>query len=144
MLARLGWAALNISMAALVVVVMMLYGPFLEGKLFPVVRDFTVETVQRDGDRIWVSGSMDKVRACNFSSIASYAVQGTGEWVPLQVHFPEDTRVGTRAAIEQAWGPWWFTLPNPQAGAVVMFVVAHNCPALYQTHSVLAVFEVPL
>lgn len=74
----------------------------IEPKFFPVIKDFIITDVVDLGEDVYIYGTLDKVRACEFVDVVAYS----GDRM-VQVVFVNsgDSRV-TRLARVQRYGPW--------------------------------------
>lgn len=116
----------------------------LEHAFFPVVEDFTITSMERQGNQIKVAGYMRKVRACAFVGIAVNGHTEDGSEIGLRLSFADSHyRNITRPTGSQDWGPWSLVLPvTPDVRAVHMDAV-HDCHMAWPTRTHLATFPVP-
>lgn len=128
--------ALNI-MPFVVALLLVMGAPLAEQRLFPVVKDFVVTSLQRQPEAVVVSGYMRKVRDCQFVGIQAVAATGDAEFdVPLQFIDGTD-RNATRPQGTQSWGPWRVTVPAIKADSLRL-TATHRCHPLWATDTHLA------
>lgn len=60
------WTALYLCTFALLAVSFVTFGPILEAKYYPVTRSFVVEKTWRDGDDLYMTGHITKLRNCKY------------------------------------------------------------------------------
>ena len=99
----------------------------------PVVRDFTVTEVRQERHRVVMSGTMDKVRACEFLGVSARA----GEDFALGVSFDDDItrKTSTRPKGRQAWGPWHIDIAPEDHVDTIELIALHRCTFFGVTHS---------
>lgn len=95
----------------------------IEPDVLPVVENFNIDAVSRTGDSLIISGSMDKVRECNFKGITVYDIAHITPRL-LDVQFLE-TPSGrqNRALGVQLWGAWKIT-PSTKN---ILLIATHRC-----------------
>lgn len=124
-------------MSALVNRVTFSVAPFVFGSLLavavlryesvwlPVVRNFIVDTVRQESNRVVFSGTMDKVRACEFLGVTAMA----GKHFSLGVSFDDDItrKTSTRPLGVQQWGPWHVDVAPEDHVRLIELTALHNC-----------------
>ena len=103
---------------------------------FPVVKDFTVNEVVQEKQRIVFSGTMNKVRACEFLGVTASG----GDHFALGVSFDDDItrKTSTRPQGFQEWGPWHVDVSPEDTVPYIRLVALHNCFPFGMTHTPLA------
>lgn len=141
---RWGWLALYMLTGIIVALTVLIVAPVVEQRYQPVVIDFRIDSMQRNGAIVTVRGTMDKVRDCRFVEIVAYARQTEFEaWSPVRVDFsPAMDDMQSRLPIYQRWGPWALTLHAPKP-MIVKMAARHECHGMYLTTTQLITFEVP-
>jgi hypothetical protein len=124
-----GW----IPITAGILVVML--SSLLEPLYFPVVRDWTAETISRENAKVTVSGHMRKTRDCIFLGVSAIGVgrDGNRTWLPLLFRDNITDHTYTRPVGAQGWGPWTMTVPLESDVREVEFRAAHQCHPLWAT-----------
>ena len=143
MLQRWGWLTLYMVIGACLLATAMVLAPGAEERYRPVVKDFVVDRIERDGHHVTISGTMSKVRDCRFVELLAYAqAHGDTFWRPVTVDFsPARNTIMSRLPIDQRWGPWSIDL-QMASPATVKLAVRHECHGMYPTTTQLATFEV--
>ncbi len=97
----------------------------LDAILFPVVKDFNVMTVRQEPHRVVFSGTMNKVRACEFLGVTASG----GDHFALGVSFDDDIsrHTSTRPTGRQEWGPWHIDIVPSDNVRVIELVAIHRC-----------------
>ena len=115
---------------------------FLDGRLFPVVSNFTVTNQQQVGHYTLVLGYMSKERSCKFIAVDATAVTEQGEMVDIPLKFLDNDTddSASRPIGTQQWG-WWQILV-PVGTNVVTFIAYHECNILWTTKTKLVKFIV--
>ena len=103
---------------------------------FPVVKDFNVMTVRQEPHRISFSGTMNKLRACEFLGVMANA----GKDFAVGVSFDDDItrKTSTRPQGFQEWGPWHVDVSPEDTVPYIRLVALHNCFPFGMTHTPLA------
>ena len=115
----------------------------IEAYIHPVIEDFTVRDYAVDGRKLVVSGSMNKVRYCEFIGVPVYGTQlgGIPNLIPLRFTDTGTATISRRTGY-QSWGPWELMLPSPEWRGVIAFYAGHSCTPFWQTQTEMAVLEV--
>lgn len=93
----------------------------VEPRIFPVVKNFSIEAVQDLGSSIAISGRFDKVRGCRFVEIVGYS---GNEFVTVTFKRSPDAPVVSRIVRDgQTYGPW---LLVPKVPSIELFAT-HIC-----------------
>jgi len=111
--------------------------PRVEGQLMPVVANFTITEIEPSGDAGWsiISGSMNKLRGCDFEKMRFTLRSGDGE-VTVAYKFLEASKVRP-ASNDSAFGPWEVQITADQMPqAQLRLEVQHDCHAGYLTETV--------
>lgn len=112
-----------------------------EPVFFPVVEDFRITAIRRDGEDVVISGDMIKRRECRFVSLTFYAGDPhdlTLARERLHVRFedqPGDADL-TREPGRQNWGPWRLSPPHGATGGRVFMRVNHDCHPFWTTSAI--------
>lgn len=109
-------------------------GPRLEGYLFPVMSEATIERYLPDGDE-WtlIHGSFEKYRNCKFIGLEWSLKQGSGPSVIVPVEFLSGTRA--RGAGEQEFGPWKLTVRPESIEGMTYAHAYHQCHWFWRTRT---------
>ena len=122
------------------VATILLAGPALEGKMFPVVSHFEItRTVPISAEETAVYGAFTKYRECEYVGMSWYRKDGTGslERVGLrQVPPAGDIPNPTRPLGRQSFGPWNVAMGEADIRPRSYVEVAHNCTWLWITKTV--------
>lgn len=115
-----------------------------EQVFMPVVKDFHLTSVQREGNHVIMSGYMRKVRDCRYVGVSAEGVTGENHVdLPLKFldsSYPMDN--ATRPQGTQDWGPWKIVLPVSPSITSVRLQSVHACHPAWETTTKLA--SVPL
>ena len=117
---------LSFSLAPLVFGALLAIGVIkADGWLFPVVKDFNVMTVRQEPSRVIFTGTMNKIRACEFLGVVASA----GEHFALDVSFDDDItrKTSTRPLGAQEWGPWHVDVAPEDHVRLIELTAMHNC-----------------
>ena len=129
---RLIWWALAGMIFVISTITLGALAQWLEPRYLPVVKDFRITSQVKVGKSLQISGEMTKVReSCRFQEVSAYSGKAY-----LHLTFPDvpPSMLGTsRAAGEQAWGPWLVTPYHDK----IRLIVRHRCHALWDTTTVL-------
>jgi hypothetical protein len=89
---------LVLALGALLVLVplLLIFGPALEGRYLPIVRGVQVELVSEDGDRMVFHAVGEKVRACSLTDVKVLVADKPGDVPSKGVIYPIDDGVGPR------------------------------------------------
>jgi hypothetical protein len=99
----------------------------IDTKVFPVVRDFTVNTVSRQAGIVTIEGTLLKVRDCDFLGLAVYGLPEKGDKIPLP-HWTEDSHSSRGRGVGfQPWGPWRITVPEHPEVRFIEIIATHRC-----------------
>ena len=75
-----------------------------EPVVFPVVTDFEITKAQsEDGERLRISGTLDKVRPCEFLELIGYS---GSQFVSIAFAALPNAQVSSRLTGRQTYGPW--------------------------------------
>jgi hypothetical protein len=114
----------------------------IEGQIFPVVRDFTINQLHANERSVGIAGHMRKVRGCQYLGLTAYVGNDYNRLAPrerLGLTFrdqPEDV-LASRLPGRQAWGPWEIARPDRVDGPDVWVIARHRCHALWETTTTL-------
>jgi hypothetical protein len=104
----------------------------------PVVTHFVVHQVDRQPDKVIISGTLHKARDCKFESVTAYGVTADDERKRLPILFLDSNGDdgATRPLGKQKWGPWRITLPVKPGVVAIELKSLHSCHWLWaqQTH----------
>lgn len=111
---------------------------------FPVVDNFVVHSVERQFDRIIISGTLNKARACRFESVRAYGISTPNgrQALPLLFMDSRGDETATRPTGPQKWGPWRITVPATPNVVSIELKSLHSCHWLWAQQTHLA--DVPL
>lgn len=113
-----------------------------DGRIYPVIRDFSVNEVAARNGGVTISGTMDKRRECYFRELVAYARYDDREF-PLAVPIRFDAApVVSRSAIAQSWGPWVVELGDDYRDVEVSMYTRHSCHSFWDTSSKIATFSI--
>lgn len=110
----------------------------IETRFVPVITNWTLDYVERSGDRIIVGGQLHKSRPCELISTSVLAVP-KAPLVPRQLIFqvkPGDLLGGNAPTGTSTWGPWTMPIPKAlvqhrQEISYLEVVGTHRCHALW-------------
>lgn len=125
-----------------VVISILLGGPALEGRLFPVVSHFTItRTVAIGPEETAVYGNFEKYRDCEYLAMSWYRKDDAGliERVGLSQQPPRGNNPPpdpTRPLGPQRFGPWNVAMPEAEVRSRSYVETAHNCTWLWITRTV--------
>lgn len=95
----------------------------LESDILPVVANFNVEVMERHGNSLYLSGSMDKLRDCRYVDLAVYDIAVNPMRI-LDIEFLDTPNtVQSRITGVQAWGVWKITPTTKN----IQIVTRHEC-----------------
>ena len=105
----------------------------LDGWLFPVVKNFNVQVVRQEPNRVVFSGTMNKTRACEFLGVAATA----GKDFSLGVSFDDDItrKTSTRPLGVQEWGPWHVDIAPEDRIDLIELIAMHSCFPFGMVHT---------
>lgn len=106
----------------------------VELKFMPVVEDFKVLSAKRVDDKVLISGTLNKLRDCEFVQLSAYA----DSTVPMIVTFLDNhpaAVAGTREVGYQLWGTWSLAA---KGYSTIRLTVRHRCHPLWQQSAELA------
>jgi len=115
----------------------------VETSFFPVINEFEIQHIHEVNNGIQIAGTMNKVRSCKFRDMMVY-IETDQLTHPVAADFVFNdpaSRLSTRAAIPQAWGPWVIFIPYKYDRASLNLFVTHSCHSFYTTHTKLASFD---
>ena len=110
------------------------YGGRIEGRLFPVVVDVTIdrtEAVDSISSRLW--GRFRKVRECNFVEI-EFFLGSPNKSAAVSVTLEEGSKLRGNGIEE--WGPWVVQLTGAQLQGIFYAVVTHDCHPFWKTKTI--------
>lgn len=113
------------AMIGIMVIVMSLgWGAFkrVEPAVLPVVENFQVDEAHRIDGSVYISGSMDKRRDCEFRGVIVYAGKRLAS-----IGYAEQSEadpVVSRLKGEQLYGPWKLT---PSVDEIYTITAVHDC-----------------
>jgi hypothetical protein len=84
-----------------------------EMMFFPVIKDWRMESITRDGNRFVVNGSMRKARPCELVNTSVVAVM-SNPLFPSRLLYqiaPEEILGGNSPVGLHTWGPWSMPIP---------------------------------
>lgn len=118
-----------VSLFAVFIIFAWMLKPFfgiIEGRLFPVLTDFTITSSEIAGDfSSDFSGEMTILRGkCDFLGMEAY-LQGPERRAPVSFTFLESTKA--RASGTQYWGPWRLRIDLSDLDNLIL-ISFHQCP----------------
>jgi hypothetical protein len=124
------------------------YGPAIEGKLFPIVSEFHIDTLIRQSDNtIVLTGTLNKLRDdCPFVGATAYV---NDPKVPqilrlASIDFKDtDNKVIARVKGIQTWGPWNIHTVLPNSKHELTILSHHSCHSLYNIPTKLVQVTLP-
>lgn len=110
-----------------VAVLLLVLAKGFEFYFMPVVKDFHLTQIKRDGGYTIMSGYMRKARDCQFVGVSATGITEGGK-VSLPLRFMDSANDNdTRPTGMQNWGPWRIVIPaSPHVLAVELDSV-HAC-----------------
>ena len=124
------------ALSIVLVAVLLVNGPVLEQKFFPVTSDSEIIRSESDGPdhvKIWVA--FKKGRTCTFMDLTFYKVGASGHYLQVTHEFLDDKGGGTNSRPEgkQVAGPWRLAItPEDLMGNLVGYT-RHSCHILWDT-----------
>ena len=109
----------------------------IEGRLFPVVVNFNVDTVRSNEEYIAISGTMEKSRSCVWLGNQAFVKLGSGFIRRLGVVYldqPKGTSK-TRPAGSTEFGEWLIERPTGIVGGELHLISLHRCHGLWITET---------
>lgn len=109
----------------------------VEHWFFPVIEDFHISKVERQGDYLIMSGFMRKVRDCQFSGVSASITQAriTRE-VPITYLNTAYPHTATHAVGNIGWGPWQLAIPKTSGN--IEITASHLCHSWWTSQTQLA------
>ncbi len=131
------WSVLLAGTLSLVVLTFFIAAPEVERRMFPVTRGWQVESVVVDGKDLVITGSLRKVRSCDYVPPPRAR---TSDGMNLLVTSASRTATSSWDKDEdrQFFGPWRV---EGGAGRRVFFFQQHRCHILWDTFSELGVVD---
>lgn len=86
----------------------------IETRFMPVIKNWRIDQVKREGDRYTVSGEMVKVRSCELVATSVLAVPNI-PFAPRHLIYqlkPEEVLGGNMPMGHNTWGPWTIKIPK--------------------------------
>lgn len=104
---------------------------YVETTFFPVVKDFKVDYVTRNGNTFTAGGTLDKARACEFIGLTLYGTKD-GEPKMLLTQYKKDIFGSDVGQGRQTWGPWSVQFPSAMIEMDQLEIMAsHKCHAFW-------------
>jgi hypothetical protein len=108
---------------------------FVDTKVFPPLRSFTVTSAYMAGDDLVIKGIMDK-RRCSMTQDPK-AYDELGDQHPIEfLDRNKDLHTTNRAPLVQSWGPW--IVKNIQSINKIDIAGVHRCHVFWDKHTILA------
>jgi hypothetical protein len=92
---------------------------------FPVVRDWTVTEVHREGSNVVITGYMKKTRSCKFNGVT--ATDDNDVVLPLVLLEGVTDPVRRKPSGAVDWGPWKITLESAEVTSKISLSITHQC-----------------
>lgn len=139
-----GFRILETMFGAFLAIALFFGAKDLESTYMPVVKDFSVSTVKEINGGIEMTGTMNKVRECQFREMMVYVKIDEREYpIAADFEFLDPAKhLTTRAAISQGWGPWRIFIPVPYDSVDIDMFVRHKCHSFYDTSRKLHDFSI--
>ena len=113
----------------------------IDTRVFPVVRDFTVNTVNRQDGLVTIEGTLLKVRDCDFLGLAVYGLPDGDTRLPLP-HWTEQAPTRGRGVGFQPWGPWRISVPDVPEIQYIEIVATHRCVGPWTQSAIYTAFDI--
>lgn len=111
-----------------------------EPAYFPVIRDWTVTKLDRNGRQVMLSGYMRKIRSCPLIGIV--VTNEDGDRLPFSlVDGVESSASAGMPTGSQAWGPWSIVIEPSDGTSRLRFQATHQCHAGWPTTTELGEFN---
>lgn len=115
----------------------------VETRFFPVIKDWTLYSVERDGDHFVLDGELQKVRACELVATSIVAVPSIPLAPSILVYQirPYELNGANAPTGRTTWGPWRMPIPrafseNIDRISYIKVVGHHRCHALWTQETV--------
>ena len=96
----------------------------IEGKLWPVVTRAELTEVIDQGSDIWIFGTTEKVRDCQFEGL-EWRLGDSDQSIPVRVIFLDGEQIRPAGSIE--FGPWLIHLTKEQFETQSFARTTHKC-----------------
>ena len=125
----------------LVISSFLIFGPHLEGKFFPVIKDVNVSFTSQNVEPFRLIFDGTKVRDCTFLAVSALPTINN-KFIRADNEFADigDGSTHTRPKGRQTFGPWIIT----PSGDEVILAVFHKCHPLWNTVTPLVYWKSPL
>lgn len=124
------WSRFQLFTWALLAILFFQLPGIIEGKFFPVVKNFKLERITEINDGIEIYGSFTKERNCNFIELQAYF---NGNKIEFSIR--EDGKL--RKPGDQSFGPWFLPIKQEELSKSSIYVV-HQCHRFWETRTLLA------
>lgn len=109
----------------------------IEHWFFPVIEDFHISKIERQGGYLVMSGFMRKTRDCQFSGVSASIIQnGITNEIPITYLNISTPHTISRAVGVNGWGPWQLSIPKTSGN--IEITVSHICHSWWTTQTHLA------
>ena len=140
---RIGWVILYSLMSFITFFTCYQFVDDVERFLYPVVSEFKVGEVMRQGNLLTLHGSLNKHRDCQTIALNAYAQKPNQLPQLADLNIAQDggsEKIITRALGEQKWGPWYVTAP--EGPFKLSFFVRHRCNPIYDVTTALTTVDI--
>jgi hypothetical protein len=125
------WSKITLRTFAtiLATLLVLVVGPTVEGKIYPVINDTSIISIEDKGKYLEVVWKGDKGRDCRIDNVAAL-VRVHGSYVVGKISNNEDTVLTPRTLGDnQTFGPWKIT----PAGSALILTASHRCHFVWET-----------
>ncbi len=136
---RFSLGVLSLMFSAMLSLFLSLTYQQYETTINPIVEDFTIDSAAEGDGSLILSGTMRKVRDCEWLGVSAMARGESDTLEPARIVFL-DPKTTTRPTGKQTWGPWSMVIAGGYEGKDVEIVARHQCHFAWQTTSHLITF----
>lgn len=134
----------NVGFSTLMLVLILILGPIMEGQYFPVVRHMSATFVKSENGKMYFDVVGEKLRACKFIEIRAVVDKSISDPTPPVKAFVQfkETSEGplTRPVGFQSFGMWEIVPTGDRA----ILQGSWSCHRLWDTNQSIGEFEVPV
>lgn len=123
------------TIAAAAYLALIILGPIIETRFFPVTK-FTQMVQLRDGDKVHIDATFNKIRACEYVNGQWFGRTASFSWRDIDVNYHNTARGFTRPVGKNYDRDWELDLPDDDHGIKQIYLLlTYRCGLPWMTQT---------